>query len=299
MTEPGGLALDAGRAGPDAGRAARGRRRTVTAVTAEVPGYAGALTGQMGATIAAAVQTALGAFLRPGRAGARLRPQHAAAAGARRGVRAGPRRGAQRPDAWTRCSRRTASAPGCPGASGRRPPSTAGLPAGDVAQFAELVFAYIDQLSAASVAGHTDELETTGRVRQRYLERLAQAAAVRRDADVLEAAAERADWAPPTELTAVLLPTAASRGPLALLDPRTLALSADDAGVPADVPTTVLLVPGARAPLLRGARGAARGRRPDPAVDAGAVSFARAVRALPLAGTDGMSTPSSTWRSWC
>ena len=44
-----------------------------------------------------------------------------------------------------------------------------------VARFAELVFAYIDELSAASAAGHTDELATAGRVRQRYLERLTQA----------------------------------------------------------------------------------------------------------------------------
>ena len=35
------------------------------------------------------------------------------------------------------------------------------------------MFAYIDQLSAASVAGHSDELATSGRVRERYLERLA------------------------------------------------------------------------------------------------------------------------------
>ena len=42
-----------------------------------------------------------------------------------------------------------------------------------LARFAELVFAYIDELSAASVAGHNDELATTGRVRQRLLERLA------------------------------------------------------------------------------------------------------------------------------
>ena len=45
--------------------------------------------------------------------------------------------------------------------------------------FAELVFAYIDELSAASVAGHTDETETTGRVRQRLLERVGAAAARR------------------------------------------------------------------------------------------------------------------------
>lgn len=38
---------------------------------------------------------------------------------------------------------------------------------------AELVFAYIDELAAASVAGHADEPDTTGRVRERQRERLA------------------------------------------------------------------------------------------------------------------------------
>ena len=44
-----------------------------------------------------------------------------------------------------------------------------GVPAGTLAAFAELVFAYIDELSAASVAGHTDELASSGRVRERDL----------------------------------------------------------------------------------------------------------------------------------
>jgi hypothetical protein len=72
-----------------------------------------------------------------------------------------------------------------------------GLPAATVARFAELVFAYIDQLSAASVAGHTDELATTGRVRARYLERLGQDLLSGASPDVLAASAERADWRPP------------------------------------------------------------------------------------------------------
>ena len=42
-----------------------------------------------------------------------------------------------------------------------------------LAQFAELVFAYIDELSAASVAGHADELATAERSQERRLERLA------------------------------------------------------------------------------------------------------------------------------
>ena len=48
----------------------------------------------------------------------------------------------------------------------------AGLPARVVARFAELTFAYIDELSAASVSGHSDELATAGRVRQRHLDLL-------------------------------------------------------------------------------------------------------------------------------
>ena len=49
----------------------------------------------------------------------------------------------------------------------------AGMSAPLLAQFAELVFAYIDELSAASVAGHADELATAERSQERRLERLA------------------------------------------------------------------------------------------------------------------------------
>ena len=45
--------------------------------------------------------------------------------------------------------------------------------AATIARFAQLVFAYIDELSGASVAGHRDELATSGRVREQLLERLA------------------------------------------------------------------------------------------------------------------------------
>jgi hypothetical protein len=72
--------------------------------------------------------------------------------------------------------------------------------------FAELVFAYIDELSAASVAGHNDELATTGRVRQRLLERVVQQLLQGATTEDVLAAAERAGWEPPTTLTAVLVP---------------------------------------------------------------------------------------------
>ena len=60
------------------------------------------------------------------------------------------------------------------------------MTAEQLARFAELVFAYIDQLSAASVAGHTDELaHHRAGCAQRNLERLARAAAHRRSRPTL------------------------------------------------------------------------------------------------------------------
>jgi hypothetical protein len=158
-----------------------------------------------------------------------------------------------------------------------------GLPAATVAQFAELVFAYIDQLSAASVAGHTDELETTGRVRQRYLDRLGQELLSGAPVDTLMASAERAGWSPPDSLTAVLLPSVRVRGAVALLDPRTLTVSADLAGLETDESMAVLLVPDAsgvgRTQLLRLLAGRAAVVGPGrPWTDA-ASSYRRAVRA--------------------
>jgi hypothetical protein len=97
-----------------------------------------------------------------------------------------------------------------------------GMPAEDLSRFAELVFAYIDELSAASAAGHTDELESSGRIRTRNLERLAHALLTRAPADAVVAAAERADWSPPATLTAVLLPESQVRSVQALVDPRSL-----------------------------------------------------------------------------
>jgi hypothetical protein len=131
----------------------------------------------------------------------------------------------------------------------------AGLPAETVAHFAELVFAYIDELSASSAAGHADELATSGRVRQRYLERLTQGLLRGAPADSLEAAAERADWRPPRLLTAVVLPDARSRGVLEQVDSRTLQPTEQVPGLEARPDLTVLLVPSssenARSTLMR------------------------------------------------
>jgi len=254
---------------------------TVTAVREEVPAYGEGMGEQMAATIEQAVQMALAGFLRV--AGSTVDPgtplsptvEGAYALGrgeARSGRSADALLGAYRVGARVAWRELSATA------------VAAGTDAATVASFAEMVFAYIDELSASSVAGHTDELETTGRVRQRYLERLA-ASLLRGDApDALAEAAERADWAPPKTLTAVLLPQSQVRPVLGLVSSR--ALTANDQGLPDGL--GVVLVPDmggrSRARLLKmvADRHAVVGpARPWQEVRS---SYARAVRGLALRG---------------
>jgi hypothetical protein len=248
---------------------------TVGAVTAEVPEYAGAFAGEMGATIQGAVQMALAGFLRLA-----SQPGDSAPLGpARDGAYAlgrGEARGGRTADALLAAYRVGARV------AWRELSATAvdrGLPAGTVAQFAELVFAYIDELSAASIAGHADEVATSGRVRQQYRERLGQALLSGTALPALEAMAERADWRPPAELTAVLLPAARTRDTVALLDPQTLTVPGDLVGLE-DV--DVLLSPARRSGLLRTLRGRAAVVGPTRPWHAVLSSFARAARLLPI-----------------
>ena len=209
--------------------------RTVDAVTREVPGYTGALSGSMGANIEAAVQMALAGFLRLA-GGSRGSDPSTPLGPTLEGAYAlgrGEARGGRSMDALlaayrvgARVSWRELSA----AASG------AGVDAATMAQFAELVFAYIDELSAASVAGHTDELSTSGRVRERYRERLGQLLLAGAGEESLAAAAERASWAPPSTLTAVLLPSAQVRAVLASLSADTLQVGEELPGLPGEAP---------------------------------------------------------------
>jgi hypothetical protein len=206
---------------------------TVAAVVAEVPGYTGALRGPMGENIEAAVQMALAGFLKLASRsrdsdpstplGPTLDGAYALGRGEARSGRsmdallAAYRVGAR--VAWRHMS---ASA------------VAGGLTAERLARFAELVFAYIDQLSASSVAGHTDELSTSGRVRERYLERLGQHLVSGADDNTLTASAERAGWQPPRTLTAVLLPAAHVRGAVSVLGDGALEVGEDLPGIEAD-----------------------------------------------------------------
>lgn len=265
--------------------------RTVAAVTAEVPGYGGALTGQMGTTIEQAVQTALGGFLRLAGQVTESDPStplQPAIEGAY-ALGRGEARSGRTMDALLAAYRVGARV------SWREWAAIAverGLSAPTLAQFAELVFAYIDQLSAASVAGHTDELETTGRVRQRYLEKLAEDLLSEATTEALLASAERAGWTPPDGLTAVLLPAARLHGALALLDPRTLAVSSDVTG-DGDGAMAVLLIPTAkgldRKHLLRTLEGRLAVVGPARPWTRVASSYRRAVRGFALLRADALT----------
>ncbi|GAA0929340.1 PucR family transcriptional regulator [Kribbella koreensis] len=191
---------------------------TVTAIIVEVPAYTNALAGPMGAKIEGAVQLALGGFLRLASSGDPGTPLAPALEGAYVLGR-GEARSGRTMDALLAAYRVGARV------SWRELSRTAveaGLPADTLAKFAELVFAYIDELSAASVSGHTDELATTGRVRERYLQDLALGLLHGDSPEQLTARADRADWEPPRTLTAVILPSAQVRSMLGALDPRTL-----------------------------------------------------------------------------
>ena len=234
---------------------------TVRAITVEVPAYTDAFDGPMGATIESAVQLALAGFLKlAGTArgtddpGTPLAPALSGAYELGRGeVRSGRtmdallsayRVGAR--VAWRELSDAAVAA---------------GLPARTLAKFAELVFAYIDELSAASAAGHADELATTGRVRERYLHRLILSLLAGERTELLLTRADRAGWAPPDTLAAAVLPAARVARALSVLDPLTLSAEEGIADLTEeDGPdVAVLLVPGAsgasRAAVLAKLRG--------------------------------------------
>jgi hypothetical protein len=118
-----------------------------------------------------------------------------------------------------------------------------GLAGDALALFAELMFAYIDRLSAFSVAGHADELAVTGLARERNREHLALQLLSGAPPEVLAVAAERADWSPPLMLTAVGVLDRREHG-IAALDPRTLRLP-DHYTDTVGKPLTVLLIPDA------------------------------------------------------
>jgi len=215
--------------------------RAVGALAVEVGEYSDQMTGAFRETVEGAVQLALGGFLRlasqsDAEAGTPITPVLDAAYALGRGeARSGRtmsallsayRVGAR--IAWQEWSGACVAM---------------GVPAATLARFAELMFSYIDALSAASVTGHSDELAVSGRVREQYRERLALAlhdgAAPERLLDL----AQRAEWEPPSHLTAVIVHARDARILESALGPRTLFLAGDLVGLP-DVDLAALLVAG-------------------------------------------------------
>jgi PucR C-terminal helix-turn-helix domain len=270
--------------------------QTVAAIIVEVPSYASDLSGQLGTNISAAVEMALAGFLklasrsRDSDPSTPLGPALEAAYALGRGEA----RSGRSMDALLAAYRVGARVSWREMAGAA---AAADMPVTTMVKFAELVFAYIDELSAASVAGHTDELSTTGRVRDRYLERLSAQLLAGAHADVLVAGAERAGWRVPRTLTAVLLPVAHVRGALSVVPGETLQPREDLPGIDEAEETALLLVPDMegrdRSRLLRGLvdRNAVVGpARPWTRVRA---SYLRAVRARHLR-TDSGGAPLDT-----
>ncbi len=224
----------------------------VQAVVAEVPSYSRAFAGPMGDTIRDAVGLALDGFL--SEVDASRSTEQDTSGMVRQGaynLGRGEARSGRTMDALLSAYRVGARVAWHELA---QPAVASGMSAERVMVFAENVFAYIDDLSAVSVAGHSDELETTGRVRQRLLERLAGLLIEGAEPDVLLAAARRAEWEPPETLTAVLLPTARLRAvttTLGAAGSRALVLAGDLPGLAESGNLAALLIPDSTRRVLR------------------------------------------------
>ncbi|HEU0101817.1 MAG TPA: helix-turn-helix domain-containing protein [Mycobacteriales bacterium] len=122
----------------------------------------------------------------------------------------------------------------------------AGLPARELVELAAAVFAYIDELSAASAAGFTAEQSALAGDRERRHRTLAQLLLSDVPAWQVEEAATVAGWQPPATLTAVVVPLRAGREVAARWDGRALlAVEDDTAG------TALLLLPDVDGPGQR------------------------------------------------
>lgn len=211
----------------------------VTQIINEVPSYQDALSGPMGETIRTAVRIALDAFLAVASQQAEDVPMLTAQA--RLGafeLGRGEARSGRTTEALLAAYRIGARV------AWREMSSTAveaGLPPESLVEFATLVFTYIDELSDVSAAGHAEETAQTGRERQRTLDRLVRHLLGGASAEVVDEAVRRAEWSPPTTLTAALVPSPEAGATVAAVPSATLVL-AD----PPDVDgMTLLLVPDA------------------------------------------------------
>lgn len=193
----------------------------VEAVIDEVPSYEDAFSGPMGETIRTAVQVALDGFLAllgEGGADESGIPEASAVEGAYQLGR-GEARSGRSTDALLSAYRIGARVAWQQMA---RHAVKLGLDANTLVSFAQLVFTYIDEMSAASVAGHADESASSTRLLRQRLERISRHLLQESPAATVIDAAERAEWDPPESLTAVVVPEAQVAPLLQSLPPTTL-----------------------------------------------------------------------------
>ena len=215
-------------------------QEVVAAVIAEVPAYSEPFRGSMGRNIETAVAVALTGFLES-LAGAeptadriqqvldaayRLGEGEARSGRSMDALAAAYRIGTHR--AWDILSEIAVDA---------------GLPASDVAKFAGLVFDFLDQLSAVSVAGHAGQLAQDDRQRERYRTAVAHALLAGQPEDQIRDVADRADWPIPDQLIAVVVPRSVAPTVRAQLSSDTLELDADITALSDWPQHLVLLVP--------------------------------------------------------
>lgn len=228
----------------------------VAAVIAEVPPYQDALSGHMGETIRTAVGVALGGFLSLASGAGLAADVSAATPPALQGaydLGRGEARSGRTMEALLAAYRIGARV------AWRQLASKAvegGMEPAMLVEFSALVFAWIDEISEASAAGHADERATTGRVQRQLRERLARRLlAEATTPEELDDAAARAEWTPPSTLTAVLVPNSQVGSLLAKVNQSTLEF--DDLRDLND--HTLLLVPDAhghrRRPLMKALEG--------------------------------------------
>lgn len=258
----------------------------VAEIMREVPDYDVPFQGRMGQIIEKAVQVSLESFVS-------LASRSAPRSGAQVGVGAAAARDLGRAEARNgRPVEALLSAYRVGAGAAWRELSVeaiaAGVDAATLGRFAELVFSYIDELSAASVAGHNSETSSAERARIVHLDRLTRGLLTGVGEAELDSAATAAGWTPPRTLTAVLVPTDRLQPTASVLDPRTLTLNED---LPGDEHShAVLLVPDAGGRARSHLREVLDGRpaligpaRPWARV---AESYDRTLRAAPLAAED-------------
>ncbi|MBD5831549.1 PucR family transcriptional regulator [Janibacter melonis] len=264
----------------------------IAAIIEEVPSYSAPFQGRMGRVIEQAVRTSLDSFLD-------------AASGAREGEQTSIGVGVQAAEQLGRAEARAGRPVDALLSAYRvgarvswrevsRMAVAQGAEAATLGRFAEVVFTYIDELSAASVAGHNAETHTAERARIVNLDRLVRSLLVGAPETRLVEAAQLARWTPARTLTVVLVAGERALNTAAMLDPRTLTLGEDlppVRGLPAPDRVAALLVPdaggrarGALLDLLSGRDAVVGPAVPWTEADR---SYARAVRAAVLPREDG------------